>query len=540
MATTAPAASEVLTADAVGLDVAGQRLLHPTSLDVAPGELVALIGPSGSGKTTLLRALAGVSDPTTGVVRLGEDVISARSTDVGYLPVGDTVHPQLTVREALWYTAQLRLPVDLGAGERERRMDEVLAELRLTERADTRVGDLSNGERKRAACAVELIAHPSVLLLDEPASGLDPGLERVLMTTLRRIADQGRGVVVVTHATSSLELCDTVAVMGPGGHLRFTGTPAAALEHFGVPAFDQIYDALGADAAATPERLEELPAPPRRERTLVMGSFGKQTGVLAARYARCLFREGRTLRVLLLQAPVIGLCIGLVLPRNVLASSSLGSFYAVLLSFLLVTGSIWLGTTSSCREVVKERVIVEREAAAGVRLDAYLTAKVMVLFALALVQVVILVAVTVLLQPLNVEPAGYLTIGGLCVLVAWASVGMGLTLSARARSADQASSAVPLILIPQLLFAGAIIPTSIMPVPIKALSNLTFSHWGLVGAGNELGLDESLSGDTTSAAGYTREFFTQTPAVAAAVLVLFLIVMLAFAGSSLNRRIADA
>ncbi len=540
MATTAPPAPEALTAEAVGLDVAGQRLLHPTSLSVAPGELVALIGPSGSGKTTLLRALAGVSDPTTGVVRLGGDLISARSTDVGYLPVGDTVHPQLTVREALWYTAQLRLPVELGREERERRMADVLEELRLTERADTRVGDLSNGERKRAACAVELIAHPSVLLLDEPASGLDPGLERVLMTTLRRVADQGRGVVVVTHATSSLELCDTVAVMGPGGHLRFTGPPAAALEHFGVPAFDQIYDALGAGVPAHPERLEELPAPPRRERTLVMGSYGRQTGVLAGRYVRCLFREARTLRVLLLQAPVIGLCIGLVLPRNVLASSSLGSFYAVLLSFLLVTGSTWLGTTSSCREIVKERVILEREAAAGVRLDAYLTAKVLVLFALALVQVVILVGVTVLLQPLGLAPSGYLVVGALCVLVAWACVGMGLTLSARVRSADQASSAVPLLLIPQLLFAGAIIPTSIMPAPVKALSNLTFSHWGLVGAGNELGLDESLSGDATSAAGYTREFFGQTPTVAAAVLLLFLLVMLAFAGSSLNRRIADA
>ena len=540
MTLTAPTATEALSADAVGLDVDGQRLLHPTSLRVAPGELVALIGPSGSGKTTLLRALAGVSDPTTGRVLLGEDPVSARSTDIGYLPVGDTVHPQLTVAEALAYTAELRLPVDVGAAGRAVRVAETLEELRLTARAGTRVGDLSNGERTRVACAVELIGRPAVLLLDEPGSGLDPGLERRLMTMLRRVADQGRGVVVVTHATSSLALCDTVAVMAPGGRLRFIGRPAEALAHFGVPAFDQIYDALDGEAVEAAGPLAEHPPAPGRGRSLAIGAFGHQTRVLAARYARCGLREHRTLRVLLLQAPVIGLCIGVVLPRDVLGGGSLASFYGVLLCFLLVTGSVWLGTTSSCREIVKERTIVEREAAAGVRLDAYLTAKVLVLFALTLIQVVVLVAVTLLFQPLHAEPRVYAAIVALCVLTAWVSVAQGLTLSARARSADQASSAVPLLLLPQLLFAGAIIPVSIMPFPVQALSQLTYARWGLVGTGNALGLDESLSSDATAVAGYEREFFAQPPAVAAAALLLFLIVLVFVAGTSLNRRTTNA
>ncbi len=532
-------ATEVLRAEAVGVDVDGRRLLHPTSLAVGPGELVALIGPSGSGKTTLLRALAGVLDPGTGVVRLGADSVSARSTEVGYLPVGDTVHPQLTVREALGYTARLRLPVDVPAAERARRVEEVLAELRLLERAGTRVGALSHGERRRAACAVELIARPAVLLLDEPASGLDPGLERVLMATLRRIADQGRGVVVATHATSSLASCDTVAVMGPGGRLRFAGPPGGALGHFRVPDFDRIYDALDVGSPEDGEAPVPLPAAPARERTLVVGSFGRQAGVLAARDVRCLLREGRTLRTTLLQAPVIALCIGLVLPRDVLGSSSLASFYAVLLSFLLVTGSVWLGTTSSCREVAKERVILEREAAAGVRLDAYLAAKVLVLFALAVVQVALLFSITVVLQPLHAGAGTYLTVLGLCVLVAWTSIGVGLTLSARARSADQASSAVPLLLIPQLLFAGAIIPAGVMPAPVQVLSYLTYSRWGLVGSGHALGLEQTLSGEASAAAGYQRAFFTPAPQVAAAALLLFLLLVLALAGTFLNRRVAD-
>ena len=536
MSSTVPGATEVLRAEAVGVDVVGRRLLQPTTLAVAPGELVALIGPSGSGKTTLLRALAGVSHPTTGRVLLGEDPVSARSTDVGFLPVGETIHPQLTVREALGYTALLRLPTGLDAAARAARVAETLAELRLDERADTRVGDLSNGERKRAACAVELIGRPAVLLLDEPASGLDPGLERRLMAMLRRVADQGRGVVVVTHATSSLASCDTVAVMGPGGRLRYAGSPAAALEHFGVPAFDQIYDALDADRPEPQAEHAPLPVAPRRERTLVVGAYGRQARVMTARYARCLVREGRTLRVLLLQAPVIGLCIGVVLPRDVLASGSLASFYAVLLSFLLITGSVWLGTTSACREIVTERVIVEREAAAGVRLDAYLTAKVAVLFTLAVVQVAVLVGVTVVLQPLHAEPRVYAQIGGLCVLTAWVSVAVALVLSARVRSADQASSAVPLLLLPQLLFAGAIIPVSVMPFGVQVLSQLTYSRWAVAGAGNALGLDETLSGDASAVAGYERAFFAQPPGVAAAALGLFLLAALLAAATSINTR----
>jgi ABC transport system ATP-binding/permease protein len=540
-ATSAPGATEVLRADVVGLDVDGRRVLQPTSLAVSPGELVALIGPSGSGKTTLLRLLAGVSDPTTGGVTLGGHGVSARSTDIGYLPVGDTVHPQLTVREALSYTAALRLDTSLSAAERDARVEATLAELRLGDRADTRVGALSNGERKRAACAVELIGHPAVLLLDEPASGLDPGLERRLMTMLRRVADQGRGVVVVTHATSSLDMCDRVAVMAPGGRLAFTGAPADVLAHFGVPAHDQVYDALeGEPPVGQEEPLTALPRPAPRERTLVAGAFGRQAATLADRYVRCLLRDGRTLRILLLQAPVIALCIGLVLPHDVLGTSNLASFYAVLLSFLLVTGSVWLGTTSSCREIVKERTIVEREAAAGVRLDAYLVAKVLVLFGLSFVQVVILVAVTVALQPLHATPAVVLQVGGLCLLAAWASVGMGLVLSARARSADQASSAVPLLLLPQLLFAGAIIPTSLMPFPIQVLSQLTYSRWALVGAGNALGLDGTLSSDATAVAGYQREFFAQGPAVAAAALLLFTVLLLGIAAGALNRRVTTS
>jgi ABC-type multidrug transport system ATPase subunit len=529
-----------LRARDVGVAIGERTILHPTSLAVGTGELVGVIGPSGSGKSTLLRALAGVSEPTEGAVTLGADHVALRSTDVGYLPEGDTVHDRLTVREALGYAAALRLPRDTGRAEMDERVDAVLQELRLADRADTWIRDLSGGERKRAACAVELIGDPTMLLLDEPGTGLDPMLERRLMVLLRGLADKGRGVLVVTHATSSLALCDRVAVIGPGGHLRHVGTPRDVLEHFGVHAYDEIYDALdvaGAPGRApAPDAPRRGPAGRRRGPAPVAGPFASQAVTLAERYARCLVRDRRTLLVLLAQAPIIGLCVGLVLPYDVLGERAFAPFYGVLLTFLLLTGCNWLGVIAACREIVKERSIVEREAAIGVRPDAYLAAKAMVLFPLVITQVALLMLVTVMRQPLHVSPGTYLVVGGLCVLAACAAAAMGLAVSAFARSADQASSAVPLLFVPQLLFAGAIIPTALMSPPVQALANLTYSRWTLGGLGGAMGIGERLSDEASSVAGYDRDFFSLDPGAAAVAMLFFIMLMALLAARGLSRR----
>ena len=108
-------------------------------------------------------------------------------------------------------------------------MTRVMDELALTEHADTRVDALSGGQRKRVGVGVELVSRPSLLFLDEPTSGLDPGLETRTMELLRELADNGRGVAVVTHATTNLGICDKLVVMGRGGILTFMGSPDDAL-----------------------------------------------------------------------------------------------------------------------------------------------------------------------------------------------------------------------------------------------------------------------------------------------------------------------
>jgi len=174
--------------------------------------------------------------------------------------------------------------------------------------------------------------------------------------------------------------------------------------------------------------------------------------------------------------------------------------------------------------------------AAGVRLEAYLTAKVAVLFVLAVVQVILLVLFAVILQPLHEGLGAYVQVTVICTLVAWASVAMGLVLSAFARSSDQASSAVPLLLIPQLLFAGAIVPTGLMPGPVRVLSQLTYARWAQAGLGHALHLDQKLSEQVTAVAGYERSFFALAPSSAAIALALFTFVLLGAAALALDRR----
>ncbi len=524
----------------ITVEVDGQTILRSASIEVPVGKLIGLIGPSGSGKSTLLRALAGVVVPTEGEVLVGGEEVRLRSSEVGYVPFGTLLHKELTVREALRYAAELRLPPRTPAADLEARVDEVLAELQMEDRAHTRIADLSDGQRRRASCGAELVGRPPVLLLDEPATGLDAVLERRMMELLRRLADEGRGVLVATHATSSLGLCDIVAVMGPGGELRFVGPPHEMLERFGVAAYDEVYTALGlpdddVGEMAAPER---APSPPRtRPQRQEVPSLSAQTKLLSSRYARCLVRDRRTLAILIGQAPVIGIAIGLAMPRNILDSPSLGDYYAVMLCFLLITGSIWLGIISACREIVRERAIVERETAVGVRLDAYLCAKCAVLFPLVALQVLLLVFCAITLQPLGGGPDGDLLALLVCIGVGWAAVATGLWLSAAVYTPDQATSSVPLALIPQLLLAGAVIPYGTMFEPMQALANLMIARWALAGVGAAIGLDTELSADIGAVTGFDPAFYSIAPIVALGALAASTLLLLSAAGLTLERRL---
>src|SRR5204862_157048 len=131
--------------------------------------------------------------------------------------------------------------------ERNRRVDEVLAELSLTAHADTRTDRLSGGQQKRVNVALELMTKPSLLFLDEPTSGLDPGLDKSVMEMMSGLAKDGRTVIVVTHSVANLDICDRLLVLVPGGKVAYFGPPQDGLKHFAKPGWAEVFQSFDAE-----------------------------------------------------------------------------------------------------------------------------------------------------------------------------------------------------------------------------------------------------------------------------------------------------
>ena len=536
-----------LDADRVTVTRGERTILSGASLSVEPGELVALIGESGSGKTTFLKTLAGVSEPSSGLITVGGEPVASRLTDIGYVPQDEIVHGQLTVREALRYSARLRLPGDSSRPDVDAAVDRVLAEVSLEEHADQRVSALSGGQRKRAGVAVELLGRPSLLFLDEPTTGLDPELESRVMSLLRELADGSRAVTVVTHATKNLHLCDRIVVMGRGGQIVFSGRPSEALEFFAVDSFDGIYTALLErptdewralyEAKHPPVALDGRAAFPGHSLHRARRPALPQLGVLSARYLKLMSRDRRNLLILFGQVPLLAFAAAGMFKHQIFGHHSGLAGNSATLLFLLVTTALWLGSIDSAREIVKERSVYRREAAVGVRLSAYLGSKVAVLFPLAALQTCLLAGIVFGLRPLHEAPRVYAEVVGLLVLTAMVAVSMGLLISALVRSQDQATSFIPLALIPQLFFAGAIVPVARMGEPIGTLSAAAFGQWSFAGVGTAVGMNGRIASDPQFAktSTYGTGFFDVGFLPACAILTAFLIVMLALAATRVRR-----
>ncbi len=166
---------------------------------------------------------------------------------IGLVPQDDILHAQLTVHGALSYAAELRFPQDTAKAERRARVDEVVRELGLEQRVHQPVHSLSGGQRKRVSVALELLTKPSLLFLDEPTSGLDPGMDRSVMHMLRGLADDGRTVIVVTHSVLSLDVCDRLLVLAPGGKVAYYGPPGDTLAFFGYEQWPEAFEAFERD-----------------------------------------------------------------------------------------------------------------------------------------------------------------------------------------------------------------------------------------------------------------------------------------------------
>lgn len=538
-----------LDATAVAMRAKEKTILEPTSLSIEPGELVAIIGESGAGKSTLLKALAGVTRASAGQITLNGEDLFIRLTDVGYVPQDDIVHRLLTVREALRYAARLRLPQDVSDGEIDAAVARVLGELSLDEHADTPIGSLSGGQRKRTGVAAELLNRPSVLFLDEPTTGMDPGLETQMMRLFKELSHGGRAIAVVTHATKNLSLCDRVVVMGRGGVLTFDGPPSQAAEFFGVEDYDGIYTALPEKSPSEWQTAYEEsgvgrgePAAAEHEPSRAEGRKPAralpQLGVLVSRYLRLFLRDRRNLLLLLAQAPILAL-FGVALFESGLFGTPGNPGDAVNMLFLMVITVIWLGAIDAAPEIVKERGVVERESAVGGRLIAYLCSKLVVLFGLVAVQTLLYAGVLLVFRPLESSLSTYAEVLGLLVATGFVAVAMGLLVSSLVRTQEQAMSLIPLAVIPQLLFAGSIVPLERMAEPARTLADAIFGQWALAGIGTAVDMNARLVADPEFAQvnRFGTDFFDLSAGTSFAVQAGFAFLFLAGTALALRRSL---
>ncbi|KXP14964.1 ABC transporter [Tsukamurella pseudospumae] len=500
-----------LAVQGITLTVDGNKtLLHGIDFRAAPGTLTAVIGPSGAGKSTVSRVVSGAVTPTAGRVEFeGRDVhrdFDALRSRIGMVPQDDVLHRQLTLQQALRFAAELRLPPDMSKADRDQVIDGVLAELQLTEHKQTRVDKLSGGQRKRASVAMELLTGPSLLILDEPTSGLDPALDRQVMQTLRRLADAGRVVIVVTHSLTHIDMCDQVLLLAPGGKTAYCGSPKGVKAAMGTSDWAEIFDFAAKQPDVAWQRYRSAnPAPPPPAPTgapptptkAPRTSTRKQLSVIARRQLRLILADRAYLIFLVLMPIVLG-AVTLLVPAEKGLAGVVDKEVAApkMILVLLVIGACFMGAALTARDLVGERAIFQRERAVGLRPGAYLSAKTVVFFAAATLQAAIMVGI-MLIGTATPDQGAILAnvpielIADIAVL-ACVSTLVGLLISAIARSAEQVMPLLVVVVISQLVMSGGLFGLHDRP-GLEQVSWLFPSRWGFAASASTIDLQKVTS-----------------------------------------------
>ena len=476
-----------------------RQISSHVSMSIKPSEFVAFVGGSGAGKSTFMKCISGVDRPTSGTVLLnGENLYENYENlkyNIGYVPQDDIVFSNLTLHDTLQYAAKLRMPDNTSAKERNQRIKEVLDIVSLTDFENSYIRQLSGGQRKRASIAVELLADPNLFFLDEPTSGLDPGTERSIMKTLRKMSQMGKTIILVTHNTLNLHLCDKVAFFGDGGHLCFYGSPQEALDFFEVNDFVDIYTLINENLdywynkfEDTREKVIPKEIQPGKSNNIENKKkpFLKQLIILIKRYIKLISNDIQQLLILFAQAPIVAVLLALVTTDDLYKSYD--DTKAIL--FSLGCASIWLGLLNSVQEICKEKVILQKEHMADLKLSAYLLSKFIVQGILAFIQALLLVFIFQKMagsSEYSILIDSFWDIQLICFLSILSSATMGLFISAFVKNANIAMTIIPLVLVPHLLFSGMLFKLEGVS---DFISNFVLCRWTVEGLGTSANLNE--------------------------------------------------
>jgi ABC-type multidrug transport system ATPase subunit len=482
-----------ISAREINFEIGNKPLLQDVSFNVGPRTLTAIVGPSGAGKSTLLGVLTGRTKPSSGQIVIGgidlHTQYQSLSRQIGSVPQADILHTRLTVRQALNYGAKLRLPNDTSKAERTQRVNDVMEQLELTERADLRIDRLSGGQRKRASIGLELLTSPQILVLDEPTSGLDPGLDAHVMETLRKLADAGQTVVLVTHSVDNLDFCDNVILLASGGKVAYAGPSSTVFSKLGKKSWAEVFRFLASPDAlllATPRHEVSVSTEVKNGHILSRKqSFIKQIATLSSRYMKVIASDRFYLALLTLIPVVIGAI-------AYAAGSSYGfgsgtvtrsgfnyNPFAQATILVLILGSIFVGLSTSVQEIVKENPIRKREQSVGIRSSSYVISKVLVLGTIVVLQIIVFTSIVLFKRPMPKSgllfDSSNIEITVICIALGISSMLLGLVISAFLSSSEQAMPTLVGMTMVQVVLSGA------LPLEAKGVINLVSmlvpSYW---------------------------------------------------------------
>ncbi|MEV0243642.1 FHA domain-containing protein [Streptomyces sp. NPDC050674] len=514
----------------------GKQILKDVSFGVPEKSLIAVIGPSGSGKSTLLKALTGYRPANQGEVLYDNRNLYKQFAElrqrIGLVPQDDILHKELTVKKALKYAAKLRFPADTTGAEREARIDEVLRELKLDIHKDKKVTSLSGGQRKRVSVALELLTKPSLIFLDEPTSGLDPGMDRDVMQLLRGLADDGRTVLVVTHSVAELAICDKLLVMAPGGSVAYFGPPEEALNFFGYDTWADVFSAFenyrdydwagrwkgsqhyqmyAADIDAVAPQSVQVPPmqamkPPKPQ------GWMSQFVTLVRRYVSVIASDKGFLALMVILPAVLG-AVSLLIdadkgllpnPVNPQTGRIIPNGTATTVLLILAVGACFAGAANSVRELIKERVIYERERATGLSRSAYLMSKVFVLGMITVLQGLLVGVIGFSSREIPEEglvfgSATLLELSVPIMALGFTSMMFGLIISSLVKTAEKTMPLLVMFAIIQVVFTGCLF-TLHGSIGVNQFSFLMPSRWAVAASGATLDFNKisppETAGDT--------------------------------------------
>uniref|UniRef100_F6X753 ABC transporter domain-containing protein n=1 Tax=Ciona intestinalis TaxID=7719 RepID=F6X753_CIOIN len=496
-----------------------KRVLSNVSGIMKPG-LNAIMGPTGSGKSSLLDILAGRKDPVglSGNILINNRPLPSNFKRIsGYVVQQDIVIGTLTVRENLWFSANLRLPRSVSQKDKKKRIEEILYDLGLTMCADTKIGNemirgVSGGEKKRASIGMELITAPTVLFLDEPTTGLDASTANAVMFLLKRLGNKGRTIILSIHQPrySIFRQFDTLTLLSLG-RLIYHGPNDKVLPHFDALGYhceehnnpaDFFLDVINGDSTALSNNIESTDIEEMTDETSksmaeqlsekfatseiyndtkveldeiftkFQGAkkkvafegtsqyatpFYYQFAILSQRAAKNVIRNPLASVGNLVLNLIVGVVFGLLYYQvDDTPDTGTQNRFGVL---FFITTNLLFGCISAIEVFVKEKDIFVHEYVSGYyRVIAYFLSKLVAdLIPMRTIAPIIFCSVTYWMVGLKADPGSFFTFLLMVLLTGYAAVSIALFFSATFNSFAVASIFISLTFVFSILFAGLLV-----------------------------------------------------------------------------------